>query len=279
MAYATRVEALRRRFGQETDTSIALQELAGLRRGKNQSAKELADSARRLASPAYHSNDYASMEKAVLHTFQKAIGEDLQLKCPELSCRTLEMAVETVEIQERYTKKAVRALKQEESDMALHLKAMGEKLEALMGEIKDDREQRKQWAARRESGRQRKADMECHLCHQKGERMPDQRYGRTLGKRTEESVTVGNGLYLPGRIEGNGVSFLGDTGSGVSILAARTWRKWSCAEDRLTRYWGRLCSVEGRALECLGKARLTVTLGSRVIEWSFIVYSGRNRRR
>ena len=66
MAYATRVEALRRRFGQETDTSIALQELAGLRRGKNQSAKELADSARRLASRAYHSNDYASQEKAAL---------------------------------------------------------------------------------------------------------------------------------------------------------------------------------------------------------------------
>ena len=32
-----------------------------------------------------------------------------------------------------------------------------------------------------------------------------------------------------------------------------------------------LCSVEGRALECLGRARLTVTLGTRVIEWSFIV--------
>ena len=168
MAYATRVEALRRRFGQETDISIALQELAGLRRGKNQSAKELADSARRLASRAYHSKDYASQEKAALHAFQTAVGEDLQLKCAERSCRTLEMAVETVEIQERYTKKAVRALEQEESDMALHLKAMGEKLEALMGEIKDDREQRKQWAARRESGRRRKADMECHSCHQKG---------------------------------------------------------------------------------------------------------------
>ena len=155
MAYATRVEALRRRFGQGTDTSIALQELAGLRRGKNQSAKELADSARCLASRAYHSKDYASQEKAALHAFQTAVGEDLQLKCAEQSCRTLEMAVETVEIQERYTKKAVRALKQEESDMALHLKAMGEKLEALMGEIKDDREQRKQWAARRESGRRR----------------------------------------------------------------------------------------------------------------------------
>ena len=120
MAYATGVEALRRQFGQETDTSIALQELAGLRRGKNQSAKELADSARRLASWAYHSNDYASQEKASLHAFQTAVGDDLQLKCAKRSCRTFEMAVETVEIQERYTKKAVRALKQEESDMALH---------------------------------------------------------------------------------------------------------------------------------------------------------------
>ena len=83
MAYATRVGALRRRFGQETDTSIALQELAGLRRGKNQSAKELADSARRLASRAYHSNDYASQEKAALHAFQTAVGEDLQLKCAD----------------------------------------------------------------------------------------------------------------------------------------------------------------------------------------------------
>ena len=82
---------------------------------------------------------------------------------------------------------------------------------------------------------------------------------------------VGNGLYLPGQIEGNGVSFLVDTGSGVSILAARSWRKWGRAEEELTRYWGRLCSVEGRALECLGRARLTVTLGTRVIKWSFIV--------
>ena len=168
MAYATRVVALRGRFGQETDTSIALQELAGLRTGKNQSAKELADSARRLASRAYHSNDYASQEKAALHAFQTAVGEVLQLKCAERSCRTLEMTVGTVEIQERYSKKAVQALKQEESELALYLKAMGMKLEALMGEIKDDREQRKQWAACRESGRRRKADMECHLCHQKG---------------------------------------------------------------------------------------------------------------
>ena len=105
--------------------------------------------------------------------------------------------------------------------------------------------------------------------------MPDQ-HGRTLGKRTvaavaidagpqggaatEESVTIGNGLYLLGKIGGSGVSFLVDTGSGVSILAARQWKEWGRTEDELTRYWGRLCSVEGRALECLGKARLTVNV-------------------
>ena len=144
MMYATRVVALHHRFGQETDTSIALQELAGLRRVKNQSAKELADSARRLASRAYHSNDYVSQEKAGLHAFQTVVGEDLQLKCAKRSCRTLKITVETAEIQERYTKKSVRALKEEESEIALYLKAMGEKLEALMGEIKDNREQRKQ---------------------------------------------------------------------------------------------------------------------------------------
>ena len=93
----------------------------------------------------------------------------------------------------------------------------------------------------------------------------------TPGGYGDGGIMVGNELYLPGRIEGNGVSFLVDTGSGVSILAARTWRKWGRAEDELTRYWGWLCSVDGRALECLGRARLTVTLGTRVIKWSFIV--------
>ena len=78
----------------------------------------------------------------------------------------------------------------------------------------------------------------------------------------EETVMVGNGLYLPGWVEGNKVSFLVDTRSGVSILATRTWRKRSHSEGELTRYWGRLCSVEGQVLECLGRKRLTVTLGT-----------------
>ena len=52
VAYQATVEALRWQFRQETDTSIVLQELASLKRGKNQSAKELADRVRRLASRA-----------------------------------------------------------------------------------------------------------------------------------------------------------------------------------------------------------------------------------
>ena len=51
------------------------------------------------------------------------------------------MAVENVEIQERYTKKAVRTARFEEQETVSYLKLVGEKLEVLLGEIKDDREQ------------------------------------------------------------------------------------------------------------------------------------------
>ena len=212
-----------------------------------------------------------SQEKAALHAFQTAVGEDLQLRCAERSCRTLEMVVETVEIQERYSKKAVRALKQEKSDMALHLNAMGEKLEALMGEIKDDRQQRKQWGHAQNRAGDKKQTWSATRAIKKAISRENVRPTRKDARETEESVTVGNGLYLPGQIGRNGVSFLVDTGSGVSNLGARTWIKWGRTEDELTRYWGRLCLVEGRALECPGKARLTVTLGTRVVKWGLIV--------
>ena len=52
MTYLASVEALQQRFGQETDTSIALQELVGLKRSKKQTAKELADRSWQLASHA-----------------------------------------------------------------------------------------------------------------------------------------------------------------------------------------------------------------------------------
>ena len=109
------------------------------------------------------------------------------------------MAVETVEIQEQYTKKAVRALKQEESDMALHLKAMGEKLKVLMGEIKDAASSGSsgRHAGNRAGDEKRTWNVTLPPKRPFRERMPDQRYGRTLGKRTEESVMVGNELYLP----------------------------------------------------------------------------------
>ena len=144
MTYAARIEALWRCFGQETDTSITLQELAGLKQEMNQSANELADSARLLASLAYYTNDFASQEKAAVHAFQTVIGEELHLKCAEWGCKTLEMAVETVKIQERYTRKAVQAAQLEEPDMASCLKLLGDRMELLLGEMKEDREQRKQ---------------------------------------------------------------------------------------------------------------------------------------
>ena len=96
------------------------------------------------------------------------------------------MAVETVEIQECYTKEAVRALKQEESDIALYLKAMGEKLEALMGEIKDYREQRKTVGCSLGNGPATESRHGMLLVSPKRtlrKGVPDQHNRRTLGKR------------------------------------------------------------------------------------------------
>ena len=107
--------------------------------------------------------------------------------------------------------------------------------------------------------------------------MPDQGRGPVLGKWTVAAVTidpgpkrgtakertqaVGNWLYLPGQVAGSVVNFLVNTGSGVSILAARVWKRWG-RQLELRKYWGRLCSMEGRALECMEQARLAVTMGT-----------------
>ena len=37
---------------------------------------------------------YVIQEKVALHAFRAAVGEELQLKCTERGCKTLEMAVE-----------------------------------------------------------------------------------------------------------------------------------------------------------------------------------------
>ena len=72
-------------------------------------------------------------------------------------------------------------------------------------------------------------------------RVPNQHHRRTFGKRTEKTWAVGNGLYLLRRIAGSKVSFLVDTGFGVSILAARIWREWDRRGDELAKYKGQLC--------------------------------------
>ena len=81
-----------------------------------------------------------------------------------------------------------------------------------------------------------------------------------MGAAKEGTQPVGNGLYLSGRVAGATVCFLVDTGLGVSLLASKL-------EEELEEYWGWLCFMEGCALECMGRVRMAVTLGTQAIDW------------
>ena len=93
----------------------------------------------------------------------------------------------------------------DESDIVVCLKIIGDWLEALLDEMKEDSEQRRQWASRRESTRHWKADMECHACHQKGHFADTEDAGPKGGAVKEGTQTFRNGLYLLGRVAGSTV--------------------------------------------------------------------------
>ena len=59
----------------------------------------------------------------------------------------------------------------------------------------------------------------------------------------DEALTVGNGLYLQGRVGESAVNFLVDTRSGVSVVAARVRGQWGRPRDEVlgTSMFGGLC--------------------------------------
>ena len=128
------------------------------------------------------------------------------------------MAVETVEIQERYTKRVVRAVRQEESNMASCLRQWARSWRPYCARsrmIRNKGNNGRRAGSRHASGKptwsvtlaiRRVTSPDHHHHHQ-----------RTVGKRaTEGPQAVGNGLYLQGRIADSKVSFLVDTGFGAS---------------------------------------------------------------
>ena len=133
----------------------------------DKSAKELADQARSLARRAYYSNNVASQEKAALHAFQSALGEELQLKCAERGCRTLEDAVAVVEIQERFGRKLVRAITKEKST-ADEINALKGQMEILLKEWTEEKERRLQWKSNRGGRNKGRENVICYNCQEKG---------------------------------------------------------------------------------------------------------------
>ena len=69
-------------------------------------------------------------------------------------------------------------------------------------------------------------------------------------------------IYLHGRVAGDSVRFLVDKGSNVLLIAPQIWRRWGRGREELGHYRGRLLSVEGCALECLGQVLLLMDFGT-----------------
>ena len=93
--------------------------------------------------------------------------------------------------------------------------------------------------------------MGCHSCHQKGH----------LARECPANATEGRSGNGQKSRSWRGTDFISPCGSRGTGSAS-----WSI-RDPGRQFW-----LHGLgALECLGRGRLTVTLGTWVIEWSFIV--------
>ena len=78
MLYQVKVEALRRWFCQETNTNNALQKLASLKRGTNQTVT--GQQPEEAGQPGIFLQGLCELGEGAMHTLHLAFGEDLQLR-------------------------------------------------------------------------------------------------------------------------------------------------------------------------------------------------------
>ena len=114
--------------------------------------------------------------------------------------------------------------------------------------------------------------MECHSCHQKGHFARECPINATEGRSGNGAVGHGGEQTIPPRADrGERGQLSGRYGIwGVNSGCADLEEVGSCG-GQANQVLGAAVFSRGTSARLLGRARLTVTLGTRVIKWSFIV--------
>jgi hypothetical protein len=80
----------------------------------------------------------------------------------------------------------------------------------------------------------------------------------------------GGGLLVPGKVEGQEVQLLVDTGASINLLSWAWWQG-KCRHMELRPTREEVFSVEGRPMDLKGKAEVCLTLGCRRVDTHFVV--------
>ena len=78
--------------------------------------------------------------------------------------------------------------------------------------------------------------------------------------------------YLQGQISGVSVSFLVDTGVGVSLLNGRIWDQAGCTNDRISPApYSNLVGVDGLPIQARGVVTIPLTISNTVFNQEFVI--------
>lgn len=95
--YQILVSRLAARFGGSKHSSLWLNKLENRRRNKGESISSLADDLRQLCQKAYVDFDHAAQERLALNQLYKLVSTEMQCRCLDQNCQTLNDAVSVIE--------------------------------------------------------------------------------------------------------------------------------------------------------------------------------------
>ena len=118
----------------------------------------------------------------------------------------------------------------------------------------------------------------CHKCKQPGHYArfcaPSRQKPSVNQERTHQTLSVNSvtSYYLQGYVCNESISFLVDTGAGVSLLSGKVWDKIKPSTVSLEpNQCQNIVGVDGHSIQVRGSVKIPVTISDRTFEQTFII--------